>query len=201
MSLASLLDMGRIPRPGEWSRRRRRLEKIEQDRKAGGVSQQDLAAAAGIDRSWYQRIVADPARASDAVVARLQAAVKAAGASLRADPPHLETRVVYNAALAVICRELDLDIGAVRASDPRRGATASADWMAAATARQLAYYFIHTQLGHTQKRVAEALGLTPAAICLGIRKIEDKRQTDAGLNTAIGELLDRLARDLADQEE
>lgn len=168
-----------------------RVKAIEQVRQAHGISQNKLAAEAGLSRTWYQTIHADPSRASEAVLSRLAGALRRLREGQRHDEAMLASLVAatYGGFLAAVCRELVLDVAAVRAADPRAGRTADPAWRAAARARQLAIYLTNISLGVQQRVLARAVGLTPAAICLGLKTIEDLRD-----DPAIDALIEACAR-------
>jgi len=168
-----------------------RMKAIDQVRQAHGISMNRLAAEAGVSRTWYQTIDRDPARASEAVLSRLAAALRRLREGQRHDEAMLASLVAatYGGFLAAVCRELALDVALVRAADPRAGKTADVGWRAMARARQLAVYLTNISLGVQQRVLARAVGLTPAAICLGLKTIEDLRD-----DIAIDALIERCAR-------
>lgn len=77
--------------------------------------------------------------------------------------------------LSAVCRHLGLDFAAVKASDPKRGATANRTWRTESHARQLALYLANQLCGIPQAELARAAGLTPAAVCLALKAVEDRR--------------------------
>lgn len=168
-----------------------RVKAIEQVRQAHGISQNKLAAEAGLSRTWYQTILADPCRASEAVLSRLASALRRLREGQRQDEAMLAALVgaTYGGFLAAVCTEQGLDVAAVRAADPRAGRTADPVWRSGARARQLAVYLTNISLGVQQRVLARAVGLTPAAICLGLKTIEDLRD-----DPAIDALIERCAR-------
>lgn len=167
------------------------LDGIEARRRAIGLSQDALASAAQISGFWYRTIIKRPERATDAVLQRLRLALKAHGQS--------ETQRLiagyYDLLLALVSLELGLDVARVRAADPRRGATADREWLAAAKARQMAVYLLNTVRGVKQRHIAHAIGLTPAAICLACQSVEDARD-----DPAIDQVLNKLAALIAAEE-
>jgi hypothetical protein len=108
----------------------------------------------------------------------------------------LDLLAAFNNTLEKVCRELGLDFQAVRAADPKRGASANQDWRNAAHARAYAIYFLNQHIGHKQRHIAEAVGLTPARVCQVVREVEDER--DAG---AVAELMGRIGLDLIGRAE
>lgn len=164
-----------------------RLTAIERQRRQAGLSQAELCAAADLSSEWYRTVLAAPQLARSSVLARLEAALRRlAGAGRDAAPL---AAAVYAACLALAAMECGLDPAAVRAADPRRGATADPAWRQAALARQVALYAMNTMFGLRQRLIAAAAGLTPAAVCLALRSIEDRRD-----DAAMEALLVRLER-------
>jgi hypothetical protein len=100
----------------------------------------------------------------------------------------------FDAALALVCQKLALDPVEVKAFDPQRGATASKDWRQAAHARQLAIYLVNTSGGVQQRTIAAALDLTPAAICLALKSVSDRRGDND--DSDIAKMLDELDRQI-----
>ncbi len=168
-----------------------RMKAIEQVRRNAGLSIDRLAAEAAVASSWYRKIAADPSRASEAVLSRLASALRRLREGQRQDEAMLAALVgaTYGGFLAAVCTEQGLDVAAVRAADPRAGKTADAAWRATARARQLAIYLTNISLGVQQRVLARAVGLTPAAVCLGLKTIEDLRD-----DPAIDALIERCAR-------
>lgn len=82
---------------------------------------------------------------------------------------------VYGGFLALACRTLRIDVVAVRALDPRKGATADAEWFTAAKARHVAIYLANQAVGIPQRTLSRLLDLTPPAIHFAIRSVEDLR--------------------------
>jgi transcriptional regulator with XRE-family HTH domain len=168
-----------------------RMKAIDQVRQAHGFSIERLSSEANVAGSWYRKIAADPARASEGVLSRLASALRRLREGQRQDEAMHASLVAasYGGFLAAICREQGLDVALVRAADPRAGKTADATWRATARARQLAIYLTNISLGVQQRVLARAVGLTPAAICLGLKTIEDLRD-----DPVIDALIERCAR-------
>lgn len=82
---------------------------------------------------------------------------------------------VYGGFLALACRSLRIDVAAARALDPRKGASADAEWFTAAKARHVAIYFANQAVGIPQRTLARLLDVTPVAVHHAIRSIEDLR--------------------------
>lgn len=90
----------------------------------------------------------------------------------------------YGGMLVAIAPHYGVTPAQVRAVSPQSGATGNVHWRACAHARQAAIYLANTALGLSQKRLALALGLTPAAVCLALRSVEDRRD-DAAFDAAL----------------
>lgn len=167
-------------------RLQRRADAIEIVRLEICVPVAALCAAAGISTRTYSRHVAGGA-CGPAVLAKLERAL----ASLRSRRPTDEAlliRATYGGFVVALCREDGTDPAAVHAQDPRRGATADPEWRRIARLRQAAIYLTNTAIVVKQRRLAAVLGLEPAAICLGLKSVEDRRD-----DPAFDRLLDRLA--------
>lgn len=87
----------------------------------------------------------------------------------------LAVSLVYGGYLAVTARELGCDPMAVRLADPRRRATANAEWMRAARCRRIAIYLTSVTLDARQARIADVLGLSRQAVNQAMRDISDER--------------------------
>jgi chromosomal replication initiation ATPase DnaA len=95
------------------------------------------------------------------------------------DPDETLMLATYGGFLVTVCPHYGVTPQEVRATSPQRGATADKRWQACAHARQAAIYLTNTALGVQQHRLARALGLTRAAVCLAIRSVEDRRDDKA----------------------
>jgi|GEM_PF-3489188 hypothetical protein len=114
---------------------------------------------------------------------------------LGAPVPWLPVRLVWGGFLVAAAAELRVPVALCHACRPgtnRRGVAADALTLRAHKARAIATYLAHTEAGFTQMGIAEALGLTRAAVCLCVQQIEDKRD-DADFDR----LIDRVARAVA----
>lgn len=154
-----------------------RMRAIEEVRKAAGISREKLAAEAGISEKWYRTLAREPGRASDRVIGVLSVALRHLREGRRQDESEIMALVeaVYGGFLTAICFQLGLRVEDVRANDPRAGKTADPVWRRQAQARQLAIYLTNISTGVKQRVIARVLGLTPAAICLALKTIEDLR--------------------------
>lgn len=174
-----------------------RIASVEKKRQAKKLSQARLADQAGISESTYRRIVKSPGQASLALIDRLERALAHLLQVPRVDL--LEKALVlstYRGFVAVLCEHFGVTPDDVDAADPRAGATADPHWRACAHARQAAIYLTNTALGLKQRRLAEVLELTPAAVCLALRAVEDRRD-DPDLDVA----LRRAAKTITGREE
>lgn len=166
-----------------------RLMRIERRRVDAKLSTGSLIALAGYSASHYRAALAGKAAPRIETVVRLERALGSLLAgknATTADEPLL--RAVYSGFVTALASAEGVDPADVHAQDPRKGATADRAWRRIAQVRQAAIYLTNTTLGVRQSRLAELLGLTPAAICLGLRSVEDRRD-----DPAFAALLDRIA--------
>ncbi len=158
-----------------------RLDEIERIRKKKSVRQCDLADAAGISETGYRRYLRNPGPISDRVLDRLERALDRLDgrAKPKADPDLV--RGVYAGFLVQMAAHYSVTVDQVRASDPQRAEAGSASgiWYRCAHARQAAIYLTNTAIAVKQRRLAELLDLTPAAVCLAIKDVEDRRDDPA----------------------
>jgi transcriptional regulator with XRE-family HTH domain len=156
------------------------FQEIEAARKKAGISQAALAVAAGISRNTYLRYLRRPGPVRPVLLAKLRRALRALEKA-KAAPSKLEalTLASYAGFLEMTARHYGVTADEVRAASPQRGATASAHWKACAHARQAAIYLVNVGLGIEQARIAAMLGLTPAAVCLALKDVEDRRDDGA----------------------
>ncbi|MBP1296641.1 hypothetical protein [Bradyrhizobium elkanii] len=88
-----------------------------------------------------------------------------------------DARRIYDLYLRAVCRHQGLMLNEVLRQLARPGRpNIDAQWRAAAYARQLAMYLANTLHNVPQGRLADVTGLTPAAVCLALRSIEDVRE-------------------------
>lgn len=174
------------------------MESIEAKRVAIGLSIEQLTGAAGVTSSYYRLLRQDSAQPRRAIIARLKAALS----RLTGRPADLaapEIRLVfysYQMALALVCERAGVSTSTVHAQDPSRRATADKDWLAAAKLRRQAYYLLNCALGIDQADIAKATGMTPAAISLACRAIEQERDDDG-----FDQLMDELTRTITGDAE
>lgn len=148
---------------------------IEAARRAANVSITALAAAAGIDPRAYERLLAGQRRPRPSTLARLQAGLRKAVATPRGLVSADLLAGLYRGCVAIVAPHFGVAAAAVLAADPSRGATADTHWRACAHARQAAIYVLNTGFGLPQRQIAELLGVTPAAVCLGLKDVETRR--------------------------
>ncbi|OKO68202.1 hypothetical protein AC629_42285 [Bradyrhizobium sp. NAS80.1] len=87
-----------------------------------------------------------------------------------------QAREIYQAYLAAVCQHQDLRPREVERQLARPGKpNVDIQWRRAAYARQLALYLANTAHNVPQKLLAEVAGITPAAVCLALKAIEDLR--------------------------
>jgi hypothetical protein len=165
-----------------------RLALLEEKRKKAKVPQALLASMAAMSLRSYTYLLADPDRAATAIVDRLERAFDRLGKAPRTDLLEVElVRATYRGFVVVLCDHFDVTPDDVAGADPRAGATADPHWRACAHVRQAAIYLTNTALGLKQRRLAEVLELTPAAVCLALQAVEDRRddpEFDAAIRRA-----------------
>lgn len=82
----------------------------------------------------------------------------------------------YNRFLAAVCRHQSLQLRDVNMQLARTGENnLDPAWRKASYARQLAMYLTNTLCNVQQVTIARIAGVTPAAVCLALREIEDLR--------------------------
>lgn len=160
------------------------LSAFEALRVAAGFSRAAVARAAGVSVSWYCEIASTPDRATVAFVKRLRAGLARLKQEVARELSDDLLLATYGGFLAAISPFYGVTPCQVRATSAQAGATADKHWRACAHARQAALYLTNTALGVGQKRLALALGLTPAAVCLALRSVEDRRD-DASFDAAL----------------
>lgn len=174
-----------------------RVAALEETRSVAGVSQAVLSLQANISDRTYRTIVASPAHAKPAVLGRLERALDRLTRAPKFEA--LEAELIastYRGFVAVLAPDLGVSVADVDAADPRSGATADPHWRACAHVRQAAIYLTNTSLGVRQRRLAEVLGLTPAAVCLALQSVEDRRD-----DPELSEALRRAARIITGRDE
>jgi hypothetical protein len=158
-----------------------RLQAIERMRVTAGIDKADLAYGAGISYDRYRRILAKPALCGARLLAALERAVRQKAVRRRL-PQEAQARLIraaYGGFVAVLCKEFGESAELVHSDDPaRRERPAAPGWQKRARIRQAALYLCNISLEVPQRRLADALGMTPAAVCLALRTIEDERDDE-----------------------
>ncbi|MCW2317452.1 transcriptional regulator with XRE-family HTH domain [Rhodoblastus acidophilus] len=169
---------------------------IDADRIAAGISQAALAMAAGISCDTYQRRLRRPETVSSTLLIKLHGALRALVRNKAAPSPVIElTRWAYAGALERTARFYGVTPEQVAETSPQRGATADAHWRACSHARQAAIYLVNTGAGIGQAKIAALLGLTPAAVCLALKDVEDRRDDPAFNEMIFGAMRAMAGRD------
>lgn len=165
----------------------RTMAAIEAKRLDLGLSIANLTSHAGLSARWYQKLVRRSTPPKTSVVRLLDRTLD----RLEVRPDGLTDldrhRTIFGSFLVAIAPHYGVTPDEVIASDPRIGATANLHWVACAHARQAALYLTVTHFDIPQRRLAKVLGLTPAAVCLALKSVEDRRDDpdfDAALRRA-----------------
>ncbi|OCC01818.1 hypothetical protein BA190_26770 [Labrys sp. WJW] len=142
---------------------------------------------------WLYRVLADPERASDALIGKLADGLRRLRKAEELDDVTRRAlmEASYGAFLTAIAPRLGVTPTQVWAADPRRGATADKHWLACSHVRQAAIYLAHTMVGIPQRAIARTVGLTEAAVCLACRSVEQRRD-----DPNFDRLLDQAAHDV-----
>lgn len=157
-----------------------RIVALEKKRKAAKVSQAVLASMAAMSLRSYTRLLLKADCVDAATVDRLDRALDRLEKAPRSDLLEVELiRATYRGFVVVLCDHFGVTPDDVENADPRAGATADPHWRACAHVRQAATYLTNTALGLKQRRLAEVLELTPAAVCLALQAVEDRRDDPA----------------------
>lgn len=191
--LSTLVSPSRRPaapaRPGDA---RARFDALDRERVKAGLAIERVAAAAGLTARYYLRLRAGERAASDRALQRIKTAItRCRRGDVRARDAERELiTATYGGFLATICALTGLDVERVRAADPKRGSSIgrNGEGLQIARARMLAIYLTHTAVAVPQRRLAELIGVSPAAICLAIQSIEDLRDDDRDFTRLIEEV-------------
>ena len=147
---------------------------IERERKRLKIPVARLCRQAGMDAKNYARIRGGERCPRGDTLARLAAAL---AACKRGDKDNaLAGRPLFRLVLAQLAREVGIDVAAALEHKPQQKATANPEWMEISRLRDVACYILNTVLGMSNAEVARAAGVTPPAITVAIRKVEDKRE-------------------------
>lgn len=157
------------------------LHEIEARRAKAGIPVSRLAAAANLSARVYFYHLHGERVPSAGTIGRLKAAL-ARLTGRAATAPATEARLVllvYLAVLGVVCQQAGVATADVHRHDPNRRATADPDWQRAAKLRRRTVYLVNTAYGVAQSEIARAIGVTPAAVSLACKAIEDEREDPA----------------------
>ena len=161
-----------------------RLLSLEVARRTAGLSQSDVARECAISERTYRRFVSGDLRKmtgqklSGAArrIARIERAIarlQRPNAGYTDEVPLI--RATYAGFVLALAPAVGVTPEAVAAADPRANLGFDPTWRTCRHVAQAALYLTNTSLGVRQKRLAEALGLTPAAVCLALRAVEERR--------------------------
>ncbi|NDV87062.1 helix-turn-helix domain-containing protein [Aurantimonas aggregata] len=165
------------------------LFQIEAKRLAAGVSREQLAGLAGVSEKHYRRLVNAGVTPRPAMLAKLRAAAGRLGrAAAQPDEHSRLVRTCFFAALALVCHRAGEDPAEVRRHDPSRRATNDPAWLKAADFRRRAIAVVNQGLNVRAAEIARALELTPAAICVAMKAVEDQRDADPALDAELEQL-------------
>lgn len=168
--------------------KREQIGRLENKRATTKVSQELLARVAGLTDRTYRCVLANPDRAKQSVIDRFDwALARILTMPSRGLIEAVSIKAHYRGFVLALAADYGMTPDEVFAADPRAGATADPHWRACAHVRQAAIYLTNTALGLKQRRLAEVLELTPAAVCLALKAVEDRRDDpdfDAALRRA-----------------
>jgi transcriptional regulator with XRE-family HTH domain len=159
-----------------------RISEIEGRRRAAGVAQADFARAAGVSLRTYSRLVAEgdseklARQKLSASLDRLDRTLDRLMVATRGD--RIESDLVlatHRGFVLALAPDFAVTPEQVAAADPRANLNFDPIWRASRHVAQAAIYLTNTTLGLKQRRLAEILGLTPAAVCLALKAVEDRR--------------------------
>lgn len=128
---------------------------------------------------WYRTLLAHPDKAGGRAVQKLEAALRRLTAPRPGPPPDDLVRAAYGGCLAAVAPRhgVDPELAPATLAGPER--PSNDHWRACSRARAEALYLAHTRLGVAQNLLAAIAGVTPAAVCLAIRGVEDRRDAAA----------------------
>lgn len=172
------------------------LNALEQRRAGLGVTRSLMVARAGLTLRTYQRFLAGQRRPLSATVKRLARALdELAGArpapvvSPSRERRAAEIRACWNGFLSFVAPHYGLTADEIRATRNFRSFDGRVH--AARRAQQAAIYLVSVVLEAGQAEIARALGLTPAAVCIALQAVEDRRD-----DPVFDALLDRAQREV-----
>lgn len=163
------------------------LDELDDLRRKRGVSQEKLAAAAGVSARHLSRLKNEPGYSVPPTLLRR---CKRALSRLSGSPDELvkggrDVLIVYMPVCALVAREMNVPMDIVRENPPAAKATQNEDWMRAARVREITTYLVNTAIGLQQVNIARALGVSQAAISKICRKIEEERDDNAQLELVV----------------
>ena len=142
-------------------RKRRMLDRIEAERRSGGLSIETLCRRAQVTTRHYHRLMRGQSNGTSAMLRRLALGLRQDGDPTRSD-------VTRSLAFDGIVLKLQ----AVRA-------------MTLPEARAQAIYIAHVELGLSQKQTADLAGVSKQFVGKVTQKLEDRRDSDRGFDEAI----------------
>lgn len=164
--------------------------RIERKRRQLGISASKLAGAAGINPNHYSDLVHRRKQPRRDTIASLSQALS----QYERGNSNASSVQIYRLCLLTVCQFEKADLSAVLQADPKRRATSDPQWLRAAEVRRKALYLANAVCGVSQKQLASAAGLTPAAVSIAMNAVEDACDPDTDplivlVEIAIGELI------------
>lgn len=161
------------------------ISEIETMRIKAQVSVSALCAASGVGRQTYQDAVAGRYAPRPATLARLKQALHRHKIGFGAESGALAPHVAFKAVTALAAFELQADAHMALNARPARRATQDKQWLAASRCRMIAYVICNGSFGMKTADVARAAGVDKSTVSLGIREINDRRDTDPALDAVL----------------
>jgi hypothetical protein len=158
------------------------IQAIDRRRRAMKITKTRLCAAADVGRRTYDYLLAGVTRATSAVLAKLNFALKRFANGYGSEADRMAPLATSASCQALAAKLLNTDIRAVLMSDPQRRATANPEWLKTAHARQLGYWIANGCFGMRTSDIARASHLTKQAVSSAIADVEDRRDRDAELD-------------------
>lgn len=172
-----------------------RIAALERARRSAGITQAALAREAGVSERTYRRIVLESAspemsgqklsitdtkqeqkKLSTDKIGRFERALQGLASRRNLlEPDRAEILKLHRLVVAVLAPAFGVTAEDALAADPRAGATADPLWRTCRHVSQAATYLLNVGLGIRQRVLAEVLDLTPAAVCLALKAVEDRR--------------------------
>jgi transcriptional regulator with XRE-family HTH domain len=166
---------------------------IETRRQRLGLPRAELTRRAGVCDRHYRRCLSRSGGASLRMARALMSAIEreeaARGAGDRADARvDLLVAAAFRAAISMLAEAWGVPAEEALALDPRdgrRGRSADAATAAAHRARAAALTIVNQALGVRQADLARVAGVSRAAVCQAIARIERERDEDRGLDALV----------------